>query len=99
MSNQAEFDAKITHANEKLDTIANGVAAVPAAILAEGDQVRQFILDNPSVDTSALDGVIARLDTAANSAAGLAAQIGSVFEPPVVDSPVDPIDPPVDPVE
>jgi len=69
MSNQAEFDAQITAANEKLD-------ALGTAVQAEADQVAAFIASQPAgVDTSALDGVVARLGAAADS-------VGNIFTPP-----------------
>ncbi len=69
MENQAEFDAKITAANEALD-------AIGAAITAEAAQVSEFIAGLPaSVDTSALDGVVSRLG-------GVAASVSDVFTPP-----------------
>lgn len=68
MSNQAEFDAQIQRANAALDDIALAVAA-------EAQQVADFIAAHPSVNTSALEGVVARLTSAKDS-------IGTVFEPP-----------------
>ena len=66
MSNQMEFDEKITRANTALDE-------VTVAISAEGQQIRDFIAANPAVDTSALDGVVTRLESVNES-------IGGVFE-------------------
>lgn len=71
MGNQAEFDAKITAANTALE-------GITAAIAAEAAQIAEFIAANPAVDTSALDGVVTRLESVGTS-------IGSVFEPPVVE--------------
>lgn len=72
---QADFDAKIDAANEALDAIAE-------AIEAEADQIADFIAALPeAVDTSALDGVVARLN-------GVAASVSAVFEPEVEPEPV-----------
>lgn len=68
MSTQEEFDTKINEANTALDTISNQIAA-------EAEQIAQFIRDNPGVNTSALDGVVARLNTTAES-------VGTIFTPP-----------------
>lgn len=70
MASQEEFDVKINAANAALDGIATAVAA-------EAQQIADFIAANPTVDTSALDGVVTRLE-------GVGESIGSVFEPPTV---------------
>ena len=80
MANQAEFDAKITQANTALDEIA-------AAVAAETAQIQAFIDANPSVNTSALDGVVSRLEGVNESVAG-------VFEP---TAPAEPTEPEVEP--
>jgi len=67
MKTQEEFDAQIAAMKESLD-------AIPAAIEAEGQQIRDFIAANPGLDTSALDGVVERLG-------GVAESIGTVFTP------------------
>lgn len=77
MGNQADFDAKIASADTKLDSLSEQIAA-------EGQQVRDFIAANPSVDTSALDSVVSRLDD-------LGGGIGSIFEP-AADEPDEPAD-------
>lgn len=68
MASQEEFDAKINAANTALDGIATAVAA-------EAQQIADFIAANPTVDTSALDGVVTRLESVGTS-------VGLVFEPP-----------------
>jgi hypothetical protein len=69
MATQAEFDAQIQAANEKLD-------ALGVAIQAEADQVAAAIAALPAgVDTSALDGVVTRLGAAADS-------VVNIFTPP-----------------
>lgn len=75
MSTQAEFDAKITAANAALD-------AIGTSVTSEAQQIRDFIAANPSVDTSALDGVVGRLETVAGS-------VGAIFEPPAADPPAE----------
>jgi hypothetical protein len=71
---QAEFDAQITRANE-------AIAAVGAAVAAEAQQIRDYIDANPSVDTTALTGVVDTLE-------GLATSVGDIFTPPVDEEPV-----------
>lgn len=80
MGRQEDFDTQITAANTALDAIA-------AAVAAEAQQIADFIAANPAVDTSALSGVVTRLEAADEA-------IGSVFTAPT--GPVDPVDP-VDP--
>lgn len=88
---QENFDLQVQVANEKLDDIATGLTTAQEAIAAEGEQIRQFIEDNPAVNTSALDGVVARLSSASETVATLATGIGGVFEP--TTEPTDPTDP------
>ncbi len=77
MSNQAEFDAQIQAANDKLD-------ALGTAVQAEADQVKAFIDSQPAgVDTSALDGVVARLGAAADS-------VNNIFTPPATEPAPEP---------
>lgn len=78
MANQADFDTKITRANTALDEIATAVAA-------EAQQISDFIAANPSVDTSALDGVVERLE-------GVNESIAGVFEP-ASGEPTEPAEP------
>ncbi len=68
MGNQADFDEKINQANASLDTISE-------QIKAESEQIATFIAENPGVNTSALDGVVARLGSVAES-------VGTIFTPP-----------------
>ena len=69
MATQAELDAQVQAANDKLD-------ALGTAIQAEADQIAAFIASQPAgLDTSALDGVVARLGAAADS-------VSSIFTPP-----------------
>lgn len=70
---QDEFDAKITAANTALDAIGEAVAA-------EAKQVADFIATNPQIDTSALDGVVTRLEAVDDS-------INTVFEPAPTEPP------------
>jgi hypothetical protein len=76
MSAQEDFDAKITRANAALDEVA-------AAVAAEAAQIAEFIAANPSVNTEALEGVVARLEGASESVAG-------VFEPPAPEPDPEP---------
>lgn len=71
MATQEEFDAQITQANASLDTISQ-------QITAEAEQIAQFIRDNPGVNTSALDGVVARLASVGES-------VGTIFTPPTTE--------------
>jgi hypothetical protein len=73
MANQEDFDAQIARANA-------GIEAAVAAIAAEGQQIRDYIDANPSVDTSALEGVATRLET-------LSASVGGIFEPAPTEEP------------
>lgn len=69
MANQADFDAQIQAANDKLD-------AIGTAISDEAKQIADFIANQPaSVDTSALQGVVDRLGTVSDSVSG-------IFTPP-----------------
>ena len=88
MSQQEELDARVTAANAKLDAIGESLNAVPAAIAAETKQIQDFIASHSgdALDLSGLDGVVGRLNSVADSVAGVGTQIGSVFEPPVVDA-------------
>lgn len=67
MGQQEEFNAKITAANEALDSIG-------AAVTAEAEQIAEFIRTHPGIDTSSLDGVVTRLQ-------GVSENIGTIFEP------------------
>ena len=68
MSNQTDFNEKIDRANVALESIA-------VSVTSEAQQIREFIASlPPEVDTSALDGVIARLE-------GVAGSVGTIFEP------------------
>ena len=71
MANQAEFDEQITTANAALDDIQQKVTA-------EAQQVADFIAANPQIDTSALTGVVNRLQ-------GVGASVENVFTPPVTE--------------
>ena len=64
MANQEEFDAQIARANAALENVGTAIAT-------EGQQIRDFIAANPSVDTSALEGVVTNLEAVANSVAGI----------------------------
>lgn len=75
MSTQAEFDQKISAAVAALDASSD-------AILAEAQQIREYLEANPSIDASALDGVVTRLEAQA-------AAVSGVFEPPVVETPAE----------
>jgi len=88
MSQQEELDARVTAANAKLEAIGESLNAVPAAIAAETKQIQDFIASHSgdALDLSGLDGVVGRLNSVADSVAGVGIQIGSVFEPPVVDA-------------
>jgi ABC-type transporter Mla subunit MlaD len=69
MSTQAEVDAQVAAANEKLDALAT-------AIQAEADQVAAAIAALPAgVDTSQFDGVNTRLSAMADS-------VSNIFTPP-----------------
>lgn len=70
MANQEEFDAQIARANTSLDGIATAIAA-------EAAQIQAFIDAHPSTDTSALEGVVTRLETVGTS-------VGGIFTPPEV---------------
>lgn len=67
MGTQEQFDEKVAEINTKLD-------AIQTQISEEAQQIRDFIEANPGVDTSALDGVVERLD-------GL--NVSGIFDPPV----------------
>lgn len=67
MSNQENFDRQIESANAALETIAT-------SITSEAQQIREYIAANQGVDTSALDGVVERLESVAGNVAG-------IFEP------------------
>jgi hypothetical protein len=71
---QEEFDQKIGQIHERFD-------GVTAAIAAEGQQIREFIAANPSVDTSALQGVLDRFE-------GLDTSVSDIFTPPAAPEPV-----------
>ncbi len=86
MSAQTDFDAKITKANEALD-------AIGTAIAAEAQQIADFIAANPSVNTSALDGVVSRLESVDES-------VNTVFDAnPTPPQPTPDTDPETDPTE
>lgn len=65
MANQQEFDAQIARANAALDTISE-------QITAEAQQIRDYIDEHPDVDTTALEGVVARLESV---------NVSGIFEP------------------
>ena len=67
MGNQSEFDEKINRANAALENIATAIAA-------EAQQIREHISANPGTDTSALEGVVARLEQVGTS-------VSTIFEP------------------
>ena len=68
--NQEEFDEQIRQANVALQE------TIPAAIAAETAQIIAFIEGlPPEIDTSALTGVVANLNT-------VSTQVSGVFEPP-----------------
>lgn len=79
MGTQADFDAKVEAINAKLDGLATGLSAAEEAVHLEAEQVRQFIADNPSVDTSALDGVAERLDTASSDVARISGSVAGIM--------------------
>lgn len=85
MANQADFDAKVAAINSKLDELGTGLSAVEEAVHLEAEQIRQFIADNPTIDTSALDEVAARLDTASSDVANLSNSVAGIFEPAAPD--------------
>jgi|GEM_PF-5659301 len=65
MATQAEVDAKVAAANEKLD-------ALGTAIQAEADQVAAALAAlPPSVDISGFDGVVDRLGAAADGVSNI----------------------------
>ncbi len=72
MGKQQEFDVKITRANARLDELSVQLAN-------EAQEIRDYIDAHPEVDTSALDGVVSRLE---------ALDPTTVFTPPVEESPV-----------
>jgi hypothetical protein len=76
MATQEEFDEQIAAANVALDEIATAIAAETA-------QIEAYIAANPGVDTSALAGVVARLE-------GVNENISAVFEPPAEAPPAEP---------
>jgi uncharacterized protein involved in exopolysaccharide biosynthesis len=84
MSQQEELDTRVAAANAKLDAIGESLGAVPAAIQAETQQIQDFIASHTgsTLDLAGLDGVVGRLNSVAESVAGLGAEIGGVFEPP-----------------
>lgn len=80
---QDQFDQKISAANEKLDAISTDLAKVPEAISSEADEIKRFIEENEDeVDTSALDGVVERLNNLSESTSTLATNIGGIFTAP-----------------
>lgn len=64
MATQESFDAQIQRANAALQNIGTQIAA-------EGQEIRDFIAQNPSIDTSALEGVVANLETVGASVEGI----------------------------
>lgn len=84
MANQEEFDEKITQANEALDNVSTQLTSVSEAIAAESAQINDFILANPTLNTSALDGVVARLNSTQETTSGLAESVSGIFTPPEV---------------
>jgi signal transduction histidine kinase len=93
---QEEFDEKMRLLNEKLDGIGESVTAaataieeVRQAVISEGQQIRDFIAAHPDLDTSALDGIVSRLDNVSsslsnqvNDLSGLDTSVGEIFTPP-----------------
>lgn len=73
MGNQADFDAKIERATVALDAVAE-------AVTAESAQIAQWIAENPGVNTSGLDAVVARLENVAGS-------VANVFDPELSPEP------------
>lgn len=65
---QEEFDAQIAAANTSLDDAAT-------AVTNEAQQISDFIAMHPGIDTSALSGVVTRLQ-------GVATSVGNIFTPP-----------------
>jgi septal ring factor EnvC (AmiA/AmiB activator) len=83
MATQEEFDAQIAAANASLDSISTDLTNISAAITAEAQQISDFIASLPAgTDTSALDGVVTRLGTTADSLSGTADAVGGIFTPP-----------------
>lgn len=70
MANQEEFDRQMAAVNAALD-------AVGSSIKSEAQEVKDFIAANVGVDTSALDGVVTRLE-------GVAVSVNDIFTPPIV---------------
>jgi septal ring factor EnvC (AmiA/AmiB activator) len=83
MKSQEEFDRQVAEINAKLDQVGEQIAA-------ESQQIRDFIAQNPSVDTSALDGVVARLDSL---------NVSGIFEPPTAEEPPTEGEPTTEPGE
>ena len=82
MSNQADFNAKIEAVNTALTNLGTKIAD-------EAQQIRDFVAGLPDeVDTSALDGVLERLNALSES-------VGEIFTPETEDEPVE--DPETDP--
>lgn len=68
MGTQQHFDEQIANANTKLD-------AISTAITDEATQIRDFIAQHAAseIDTSALDGVVARLES-------MSSDVSNIFE-------------------
>lgn len=79
---QEEFNAAMDAANATLDTLVSDVSDIAAAITAEAEQIAAFIAGNPTLDTSALAGVQARLTGVADSLGTVAGSVEGIFTPP-----------------
>lgn len=68
---QEEFNTQVAALTTATDNLT-------AAITAETAQIQEFINDHQDIDTSALEGVTARLNAASDSISG-------IFTPPTTD--------------
>jgi hypothetical protein len=80
---QEEFDAQIEAMNASIDRLVEDVSAIGAAVTAESEQIANFINSQPpGVDTTALEGVQARLSAISDNIDTVAESVEGIFTPP-----------------
>lgn len=81
--NQAEFDEQIRLANEALAGVGTSLTDIATAIQTETQEIIDFINSlPPEVDTSALTGVVANLQTANESLSTANESVSGIFTAP-----------------
>ncbi len=97
---QEEFDAKITTLTERIDNLVTANEELATAVEAETAQIEEFMNNLPeTVDTSALDGVITRLDSAVAEAEKANESVEGIFTPEVEEEPTPEVPPVEEPTE